>query len=640
MFSSYIHAAGLKKKFFITASMVIIFLGLSIGIIEYFLRSRSLHHELEIYGSSIVRHLADSAVDPILTQDIVKLKRLLSETVREEEGIAYAYIINSKGKIVAHSFDNGFPDGLKGIHTLMPGKAYSSMLLKTEKGYMKDFAAPIFNGIGTAYVGISTNRIRDALSHTMWTISLLTALLLVIGILSFNFIAGTLLKPLDMLTRGARKIGEGRYDIRVHVESKDEVGLLASSFNAMAEKLEATISALEDDIKERVRVEEMLRKRERQLTESQKAAMIGSWNLDILNKALDWSDETFRRFDKEPGSVIPSEEYFVQLVHPDDRASVADAIRDAIERDAPYHVQSRIINESGREWVMEAYGVVERDEKGKPLRFLGTAQDITKRKEIDAERERLIRKLKDKTKELEQVVYVVSHDLRSPLVNIEGYYKEVEFSLEDLKDAVLKSGAPREMKERVTEIMDKDIPESDRYIKASIRKMDSLLAGLLKVSRMGHAALAIENLDMKSLISNVILTLEYQFMKAGANYEISELPACAGDVKGINQVFSNLIQNALKYRSAERPCFIKISGHEEGGESVYCVEDNGIGIKEGDMNKIFELFSQIHKGNEGEGLGLNIAKKIVEKHNGRIWAESEYGNGSRFFVALPCAKNA
>lgn len=139
------------------------------------------------------------------------------------------------------------------------------------------------------------------------------------------------------------------------------------------------------EITGRKQAEEKLQKRELQLRESQAAALIGNWSVDVPTDTLEWSDETFRRFDKDPATFKTSVEYFVSRIHPDDLAAAQRAMREALENQAPYHLQTRILNETGRQWVMEAFGVVEWDRDGKPLRFSGTAQDITKRKQEEEE---------------------------------------------------------------------------------------------------------------------------------------------------------------------------------------------------------------------------------------------------------------
>ncbi|NOZ68266.1 MAG: response regulator [Deferribacteres bacterium] len=261
--------------------------------------------------------------------------------------------------------------------------------------------------------------------------------------------------------------------------------------------------------------------------------------------------------------------------------------------------------------------------------------EIVKRKKMEEELERLNVELTHKNKELKQVLYVTSHDLRTPLVNIEGYSKELEYSLKDLLSAVQSEDVPAHIKETIAPIVDKDIPEAVKYINASISKMNSMLSGLLKLSRMGQVVLKIQQIDMNKLMSDILCVVEYQIKNMGVTLDVTDLPPCRGDESQINQVFSNLISNALKFLDPARPGVIRISGRRENGHSVYCVEDNGIGIAPEYQEKIFEMFHRLDTTVDGEGLGLIIARNIVERHHGKIWIESEPGRGCEFYVSIP-----
>ncbi len=238
-----------------------------------------------------------------------------------------------------------------------------------------------------------------------------------------------------------------------------------------------------------------------------------------------------------------------------------------------------------------------------------------------------------KNKELEQVVYVTSHDLRSPLLNVEGYSGEIGDFLKDIISLLDNEGVPPEIKERLAPII-KDSRKSIGYIREGVSKMNSLLNGLLEFSRMGRVEINKEELDMNRLMSGVLSGFKFRVRESGAKTEISDLPSCTGDEVQINQVFSNLISNAFRYSDPDRPCIVKISGRKENDRSVYCVEDNGRGIAPEYQKKIFEIFYQLNPEEGGEGLGLSIVHKIVERHNGRIWVESESGKGSRFYISL------
>jgi signal transduction histidine kinase len=198
------------------------------------------------------------------------------------------------------------------------------------------------------------------------------------------------------------------------------------------------------------------------------------------------------------------------------------------------------------------------------------------------------------------------------------------------------NGVSEDIKEKTASIIDKGIYESLKYITKSVTKMNVLLNGLLELSRLGQTELKKEKIDMNRLMSDVSGLFKFQITDAGIKLEISELPPCIGDNAKLNQVFSNLIGNSMKFLDPGKPGIIKVSGHQKNGQYVYCVEDNGIGIDPEYQDRIFEIFHQLEpRKNSGEGLGLAIVHKAVERHNGKVWVESEPGRGSRFYVSLP-----
>jgi signal transduction histidine kinase len=238
---------------------------------------------------------------------------------------------------------------------------------------------------------------------------------------------------------------------------------------------------------------------------------------------------------------------------------------------------------------------------------------------------------------MEQIIYVTSHDLRSPLLNIQGFSRELVKDVEQIRQKLNENTTSSAVKEKLVETLEEDIPDALKFILASSSKMDTLLSGLLRLSRMDRVRLDIKQLDMNKLMSNVIGTHEYKIKESKVTCQIEELPSCSGDEAQINQVFSNLIDNALKYLVSDREGLINISGRSENGHIVYCLEDNGIGIEERHQDKVFEIFHRLNPGDSvvGEGLGLTIVRKILDRHSGKIWVESEPGKGSKFFVSLP-----
>lgn len=265
-------------------------------------------------------------------------------------------------------------------------------------------------------------------------------------------------------------------------------------------------------------------------------------------------------------------------------------------------------------------------------------RDITERKEAEKEREQLMWALELKNKELESILYVASHDLRAPLVNIQGFSHELSCCCDLIHASMAAEKQIATLDREAQNALDETVPQALNFILTSADKMDSLLTGLLRLSRLGQAALNIKSLDMNEMMAQVAAGMEFQIQQADVSVKIEDLTPCMGDAAQINQVFTNLLDNALKHLDENRPGLIHIYGKSDNNQNIYCVEDNGIGIAANHQKKIFEIFHRLDPDKEGgQGLGLTIVKRILDRHNGDVWVESQPGKGSKFFVALPKA---
>ena len=278
-------------------------------------------------------------------------------------------------------------------------------------------------------------------------------------------------------------------------------------------------------------------------------------------------------------------------------------------------------------------------DSGKPTQFVAIRTDITQRKLAEAKLRDYAKDLAEKNKELETIVYTVSHDLRSPLVNVQGFGKQLARACERIQSAVSDSQDSTVSKEAIKLPLEVAIPQALRFINAGVIKMDTLLAGLLRYSRLGREALKFESLDMNHVVSDALAAIKFQIDSAKADVRIGSLPACYADRVQTSQVFANLFDNALKYRHPERPLALVIEGQVQDGMSIYSVRDNGLGIAPEHQAKAFEIFHRLDpNGPPGEGLGLTIAQRVLERQKGRIWVESNPDNGVTFFVSLPSSK--
>ncbi|HPP87489.1 MAG TPA: transporter substrate-binding domain-containing protein [bacterium] len=272
--------------------------------------------------------------------------------------------------------------------------------------------------------------------------------------------------------------------------------------------------------------------------------------------------------------------------------------------------------------------------------FVTVTTDITLAKKNEKLLNDLVEQLQNKTEEMENILYISSHDLRSPLLNIQGFTDRISKKINEIFAVLDSAETLDDLKNKITDEHKKQINSSFNFIQISAKKMDVLISGLLKLSRLGRLIPQMNNIDMNALLEEIIKNLAIKIQEYNVKIKIEDLPNCIGDRNLLNQVFTNLIDNAIKYRKMDTQLVLNISGKIENEYIVYCVKDNGIGISKNNIEKIWKLFYRITDNNDidGEGIGLTIVKNIIQKHSGKVWVKSEYGNGSEFYIALPKLK--
>jgi signal transduction histidine kinase len=250
--------------------------------------------------------------------------------------------------------------------------------------------------------------------------------------------------------------------------------------------------------------------------------------------------------------------------------------------------------------------------------------------ELAAELQRQAARLEAANQEMEDLLYVASHDLRAPLINVQGFTRELQLGLTELRREI-----PTLPEARAAFA---DIDESLQFILTAVSRMDNLIGSLLNVSRVATRTSPTERVALGTMVDKIIDSFRYQLDQKQITVAIGNLPEVIGDGLRLNQALSNLIDNAIKCMGDRSVRRIEIGAETQGDICACYVRDSGPGIPKEKRERIFRLFHRLGNGlAPGEGIGLTIVRKIIEKHGGRVWVEAGEGAGSTFWFTLHCA---
>ncbi len=365
-----------------------------------------------------------------------------------------------------------------------------------------------------------------------------------------------------------------------------------------------------------------------QLEEAQRIAHIGSWEWDIVANRIDWSDELCRIWGLEPGQGPPDYEAYLARLHPDDRERVDAVVRDAFATLKGYDVEHRVIRPNGELRWIYGRGHVHADERGNPVRFSGTAQDVTERKHArdeiarrTVELEAANAHLQDLDRLKDDFLSVISHELRTPLNFIMGFA------------SVLDEGVYGKLSEQQAESVTRILEGAFRMLR--------LVDNLLGISRMqaGSLDLMLGMIDVAQVVREVETSLGQlaEAKQIAITTHAAGPLMVPGDGQRIFQVLVNLVENAVKFTPPGGT--IDVAAALDGDRVRVRCTDSGCGIASEDFSKLFRRFGQLDGGKSrstsGVGLGLSIAKSLVEAHGGEIGVDSEVGRGSTFWFTLP-----
>jgi PAS domain S-box-containing protein len=431
-------------------------------------------------------------------------------------------------------------------------------------------------------------------------------------------------RPLARITGVARSVSGGDLDagaLAGITPRRDEIGILAGAFTLMTGQLKETL--------------EGLRRLNRELQVSEEKYRV------VADFTYDW--ETWIGLDHQFIYVSPSCEritgytpdefindfsLYGRIVHPDDRELFEKHLEEIhVESSPGCRLEYRIIARNGEvRWIEHLCGNIFGSD-GKWLGQRSNNRDITDRKrmsdELEMHRDHLEELVKERTAELtrsnaemERFVYIASHDLQEPLRMVASYLQ--------LVDA------------RYRKKLDDDAREFIEFAVDGAKRMQLLINDLLSYSRVGRKGQPFQPIDCEQALQMAMRNLQIAIQESGAQITHDPLPAVMGDATQLEQLFQNLLGNALKFRRDDPPK-IHVGAKQKKGCWYLSVQDNGIGIEAQYFDRIFVVFQRLHGRSvyPGTGIGLAICKKIVERHGGEIWVESEFGKGSTFRFTIP-----
>lgn len=379
------------------------------------------------------------------------------------------------------------------------------------------------------------------------------------------------------------------------------------------------------DINDRKKAELALMESQANLQKAFEVAAIGPFKYNIVDDEFEWGQSAVEVFGFAAGQVPKNLQDFLYYMHPED-LSVVRAAQEHVKRKGVFDLELRFIVEDNLKWV-RFKGHREYNELGEPTISVGVVQDITVKKQAEEElskyREQLEQLVLQRTaqleninKDLEAFAYSISHDLRAPLRHINGFSNM--------------------LKRRLVQPAPEDALKYITLINEASRRMGTMIDGLLNFSRLGRHQIQTASIDLNVLLQQIIIYWQQETEHRQIRWILHELPTISGDTTLLKVAFENLISNAIKYTQNKEEAVIEIGASQTSESSTVYVKDNGVGFDMAYADQLFGVFQRLHREEEFEGTGIGLAnvQQIVKRHGGTIYAHSEEGQGTTFFISF------
>lgn len=405
---------------------------------------------------------------------------------------------------------------------------------------------------------------------------------------------------------------------RVPKLNKDKVNDFMFFYSKLADaisKLSYSNIKLAKAMVDQKKIEVTLQESKEKLDFAMTSGNIGVWEWNQKTDEMIWDERMEQIFGSIPGSAPKTYKAFENYIYEEDITHVRNAIRNAVKEESPFDTIYRIKLENGNTKYLNAKALVNKNSDGFPIGMTGVCIDIT---EMKKGAEQVLFELNEEllrsNKELEQFAYVASHDLQEPLRMVSSFTQLLA--------------------QRYQDKLDQDAQEFIQFAVDGATRMQTLINDLLSYSRIHTRGKEFSKVDMNTVLGKARYNLSLKIQEKNALITNDELPVVHADEGQMTQLLQNLIGNAIKFCKANP--MIYISSKEENDHYIFSVKDNGIGIEPQYFDRIFQIFQRLlPKGEyDGTGIGLAICKRVVERHGGKIWLESEINNGTTFYFKL------
>ncbi len=570
-----------------------------------------LRRELEERGVTMARGATVEIASAIVTDNPLAVMRHLGNFMEVIPDTRYAYVIGLDGEVLAHTFGRGFPADLVEINIVPAGLMVATRPLKLAGDNVTDIGCRVVEGSrAEVHLGLSEAGIYAKVARLRLTICLVTGLMLAAGVTAALVMVQRFSSPLERLAAAARDFGDTGSYRELSAASADEVGQMTRAFNRMALSLSENHARLEASER---RFRTLVETAREGLVTLDARSLITFVNRRMLDMSGYAADEVMGR---------PA----LDFIAPEAAKSLARQIRLSLEGRSTRE-ETTIVRKDGSRLHTIVASTPLRDEHGGISGVFGLLTDISDRlktetalKEAKEEMERQNEQLRILDRMKDNLVRDVTHELKTPVAR-------QAMQLEMLQSILDGRGQTTA------------VPDIIRAMERNLKRQQDVIRNILNLSRLedGDRAYRSEPLHLDRLVENVLADYRQELDNLEAvTLRDMEEAVVASDGEMLWHVFSNIISNAIKFRRRDAVLTISVSLRRDGGRAVVAIADNGIGVAAADKDKVFNRFFQVSASVEGSGVGLTIAKRIIQELGGTISLESAGLNeGTTVYVTVP-----